>query len=44
VDDNRVPVTPQGLEQIRNQLRTIYAAMEAAGIPAGGPLALRLFA
>ena len=44
VDDNRVPVTPQGLEQIRTQLRTIYAAMEAAGIPAGGRLALRLFA
>lgn len=44
VDDNRVPVTPQGLEQIRQQLRTIYAAMEAAGTPAGGPLALRLFA
>ena len=43
VDDNRVPVTPQGLEQIRQQLRTIYAAMEAAGTPAGGPLALRLF-
>jgi hypothetical protein len=44
VDDNRVPVTPQGLDQIRSQLRTIYAAMEAAGIPAGGRLALRLFA
>jgi hypothetical protein len=44
VDDNRVPVTPQGLEQIRSQLRTIYASMEAAGIPAGGRLALRLFA
>jgi FtsZ-interacting cell division protein ZipA len=43
VDDNRVPVTPQGLEQIRNQLRTIYANMEAHGIPAGSPLALRLF-
>jgi FtsZ-interacting cell division protein ZipA len=44
VDDNRVEVTAQGLEQIRNQLRGIYAAMEAAGTPAGGPLALRLFA
>jgi hypothetical protein len=44
VDDNRVEVTAQGLEQIRNQLRSIYAAMEAAGTPAGGPLALRLFA
>jgi hypothetical protein len=44
VDDNRAEVTAQGLEQIRNQLRSIYAAMEAAGTPAGGPLALRLFA
>jgi FtsZ-interacting cell division protein ZipA len=44
VDDNRAPVTPQGLEQIRHQLRTIYASMEAHGIPAGSPLALRLFA
>ncbi len=44
VDDNRVEVTAQGLEQIRTQLRSIYAAMESAGTPAGGPLALRLFA
>jgi ZipA, C-terminal FtsZ-binding domain len=44
VDDNRVEVTAQGLEQIRSQLRGIYASMEAAGTPAGGPLALRLFA
>jgi FtsZ-interacting cell division protein ZipA len=44
VDDNRAEVTPHGLEQIRDQLRSIYAAMEAAGTPAGGPLALRLFA
>lgn len=44
VDDNRVEVTVQGLEQIRTQLRSIYAAMESAGTPAGGPLALRLFA
>ncbi len=44
VDDNRAEVTAQGLEQIRNQLRGIYAAMEAAGTPAGSPLALRLFA
>jgi FtsZ-interacting cell division protein ZipA len=44
VDDNRVPVTPHGLEQIRNQLRSIYTTMEAHGIPAGSPLALRLFA
>jgi ZipA, C-terminal FtsZ-binding domain len=43
VDDNRTPVTETGLEQIRTQLRQIYAAMEARGIRAGSPLALRLF-
>jgi FtsZ-interacting cell division protein ZipA len=43
VDDNSVPVSEAGLEQIRGQLRRIYAAMEAHGIPAGGVLALRLF-
>lgn len=43
VDDNSVPVTETGLEQIRNQLRAIYASMHARGIPAGSPTALRLF-
>ena len=43
VDDNRAPVTEAGLEQIRDQLRRIYAAMDARGIPAGSSLALRLF-
>jgi len=43
VDDNNVPVTETGLEQIRNQLRGIYASMQARGIPAGSPTALRLF-
>jgi hypothetical protein len=43
VDDNSVPVSENGLEQIRNQLRAIYARMQAQGIPAGSPLALRLF-
>jgi FtsZ-interacting cell division protein ZipA len=43
VDDNHVPVTDAGLEQIRNQLRTIYAAMESHRIPAGSGTALRLF-
>jgi hypothetical protein len=43
VDDNRTPVTETGLEQIRTQLRQIYAAMEARGIRAGSRLALRLF-
>jgi hypothetical protein len=43
VDDNRTPVTEAGLEQIRNQLRHIYAAMEVRGIRAGSHIALRLF-
>jgi FtsZ-interacting cell division protein ZipA len=43
VDDNQVPVTDAGLEQIRNQLRAIYAAMESHRIPAGSNTALRLF-
>ena len=43
VDDNRAPVTEAGLDQIRDQLRRIYAAMDARGIPAGSSTALRLF-
>jgi len=43
VDDNRSPVTEAGLEQIRTQLRQIYVAMEAKGIPAGSGIAKRLF-
>ena len=43
VDDNDAPVTAAGLEQIRAQLRGIYAAMEAKGIRAGTRVALRLF-
>jgi FtsZ-interacting cell division protein ZipA len=43
VDDNNVPVTDAGLEQIRAQLRAIYGGMQARGIPAGSPAALRLF-
>ena len=43
VDDNRTPVTDAGLEQIRRQLRGIYAAMDAKGIHAGSRTALRLF-
>lgn len=42
-DDNRVLLNDSGLDRIRAQLRTIYAAMEKRGIEAGGPLALRLF-
>jgi hypothetical protein len=43
VDDNQVPVSEAGLEQIRNQLRAIYKTMDSHGIPAGSPAALRLF-
>lgn len=43
VDDNGAPVTDAGLEQIRNQLRAIYATMEARGMPPGSSLAGRLF-
>jgi FtsZ-interacting cell division protein ZipA len=43
VDDNRTAVTEAGLEQLRSQLRTIYATMEAHGLPAGSAEALRLF-
>ncbi len=43
VDDNQSPVSEAGLEQIRNQLRSIYKTMDAHGIPAGSPAALRLF-
>jgi FtsZ-interacting cell division protein ZipA len=42
-DDNRVLLNDGGLDKIRNQLRSIYAAMEHRGIPPGSPLALRLF-
>lgn len=43
VDDNRKPIGQAALESIAQQLERIHATMEARGIPAGGPLALRLF-
>ncbi len=43
VDDNRQPLDDTGLGKIRAQLLALYASMEQQGIPAGGPLALRLF-
>jgi hypothetical protein len=42
-DDNRVLLNDAGLDKIRKQLQSIYAAMESRGIPPGSPLALRLF-
>jgi FtsZ-interacting cell division protein ZipA len=43
VDDNRAPLTEAGLKVIRQQLRTVHAAMEQHGIPAGSAVAARLF-
>ena len=43
VDDNRQPLDEAGLGKIRNQVQVLYASMEQQGIPAGSPLALRLF-
>ncbi|HWQ39784.1 MAG TPA: cell division protein ZipA C-terminal FtsZ-binding domain-containing protein [Burkholderiales bacterium] len=43
-DDNRQLLNESGLDKIRARLRTIYAAMEARGIPAGSASAMRLFA
>jgi FtsZ-interacting cell division protein ZipA len=43
VDDNRAELTDAGLKVIRQHLKSVHAAMEAQGIPAGGPLAARLF-
>lgn len=42
-DDNRVPLSAAGLAAIRAQLEPVYAAMDAQGVPAGSPQALRLF-
>lgn len=43
VDDNRKPIGQAALEAIGQQLDSIHQTMAARGIPAGGPLALRLF-
>lgn len=43
VDDNRRPFTDTGAEAIRSQLKDIYLHMDGMDIPAGGPLAARLF-
>lgn len=44
VDDNRVPLTETGIRKIRQQLSVIQSAMRARDIPAGGKVAMRLFA
>jgi hypothetical protein len=43
VDDNRRPLTEAGLASIRRSLEKIFHDMETHGIPAGSPLARRLF-
>jgi hypothetical protein len=43
VDDNRAALSEAGIAKIREQVRTIHATMEAHGIPAGSPRALRMF-
>ena len=43
VDDNRRPLTDAGIASLRRSLEKIVADMEAHGIPAGSPLARRLF-
>jgi FtsZ-interacting cell division protein ZipA len=44
VDDNRVPLNDSGINKIRQQLIAIESLMSAHHIPAGGEIALRLFA
>jgi hypothetical protein len=43
VDDNRVALSDAGIARIKEQLRSIHAAMETHGIAAGSEQARRLF-
>jgi FtsZ-interacting cell division protein ZipA len=43
VDDNRALLGPASFEAIAAQLQPVYESMEARGVAAGSPLALRLF-
>jgi hypothetical protein len=43
VDDQRRPLPEAALAAIDQQLMTLYAKLEAAGIPAGSPATRRLF-
>lgn len=43
VDDNMRPLTETSFVAIFNQLETLYNKLEARGMPAGSPVALRLF-
>ncbi|SCY01039.1 ZipA, C-terminal FtsZ-binding domain [Nitrosospira sp. Nsp13] len=44
VDDNHMPLSDSGIGKIRQQLSAIQSMMVARKIPAGGEIALRLFA
>lgn len=44
VDDNRVPLTESGIAKIKQHLGSMQAMMKARNLPAGGEIALRLFA
>jgi FtsZ-interacting cell division protein ZipA len=44
VDDDSKAISDGAADQIAEQLNVIHQAMAARGMPAGGPLALRLFA
>jgi hypothetical protein len=43
VDDNGVHLTENSVYIIREQLDSLYAQLDKAGIPAGSSAALRLF-
>jgi hypothetical protein len=43
VDDNRRPLSDAGIASIRRTVEQVVADMDAHGVPAGGPLARRLF-
>jgi hypothetical protein len=43
VDDKRAALSEPQVRRIRAQVKEIYELMEARGIPAGGPIARRLF-
>ena len=44
VDDNHIPLSDSGIGRIKQQLSAIQSMMLARNIPAGGEIALRLFA
>ncbi|MGZ7254044.1 cell division protein ZipA C-terminal FtsZ-binding domain-containing protein, partial [Streptococcus pyogenes] len=43
VDDNRVPLSENGVKRSRQQLADIHATMTARSIPPGSETALKLF-